>query len=126
MRDRLAELYAQAKRNAWGKEFTCQRERNMYIADYLLANGVTVQEWISVKDRLPEEDGYYLAFVQGYYAKCVRTLNFAKDGRKVDEFDFDDGSKNVWYRYDSEYGYVTVEDVTHWMPLPQPPKGERV
>ena len=24
------------------------------IADYLLANGVTVQEWISVKDKLPE------------------------------------------------------------------------
>ena len=25
-----------------------------YIADHLIANGVTVQEWISVKDRLPE------------------------------------------------------------------------
>ena len=25
------------------------------IADYLIRNGVTVQEWISVKDRLPEE-----------------------------------------------------------------------
>lgn len=24
------------------------------IADYLIDNGVTVQEWISVKDRLPE------------------------------------------------------------------------
>ena len=24
------------------------------IADYLISNGVTVQEWISVKDRLPE------------------------------------------------------------------------
>ena len=90
----------------------------------VIVHGVTVQEWISVKDRLPAKDGYYLAFVQGYYAKCVRTLNFAKDGRKVDEFDFDEGDKNVWYRYDSEYGYVTVEDVTHWMPLPQPPKGE--
>ena len=26
-----------------------------YVADYLISNGVTVQEWISVKDRLPEE-----------------------------------------------------------------------
>ena len=25
------------------------------VEDYLLDNGVTVQEWISVKDRLPEE-----------------------------------------------------------------------
>lgn len=24
------------------------------IADYLIANGVTVQEWISVEDKLPE------------------------------------------------------------------------
>ena len=24
--------------------------------DYLIANGVTVQEWVSVKDRLPEDD----------------------------------------------------------------------
>ena len=25
------------------------------IADYLIRNGVTVQEWIKVKDKLPEE-----------------------------------------------------------------------
>ena len=105
-------------------ERAIRRSSREKLADHLLANGVTVKEWISVNDRLPEEDGYYLVFVQGYYAKCVRTLNFAKDGRKVDEFDFDEDAKNVWYRYDSEYGYVTVEDVTHWMPLPQPPKGE--
>lgn len=115
MRDRLIELLEEGHRKYIFYD---------QIADHLLANGVVVQEWISVKDRLPKEDGYYLAFVQGYYAKYVRALNFAKDGRKVDEFDFDEDAKNVWYRYDSEYGYVTVEDVTHWMPLPQPPKGE--
>ena len=30
-------------------------DNNVEQADYLIANGVTVQEWISVKDRLPEE-----------------------------------------------------------------------
>lgn len=30
------------------------------IADYLISNGVTVQEWISVKDRLPDKTGRYL------------------------------------------------------------------
>ena len=30
------------------------------IADYLISNGVTVQEWISVEDRLPEFPGHYL------------------------------------------------------------------
>jgi hypothetical protein len=31
-------------------------------ADWLIAHGVTVQEWISVKERLPEESGEYLAY----------------------------------------------------------------
>ncbi len=26
--------------------------------------------------------------------------------------------------YDSEWGDVTVDNVTHWMPLPEPPSGE--
>ena len=31
------------------------------IAEKLMSNGVTVQEWISVDDRLPDETGRYLA-----------------------------------------------------------------
>lgn len=31
------------------------------IAEKLISNGVTVQEWISVDDRLPDETGRYLA-----------------------------------------------------------------
>ena len=30
------------------------------VADYLLDSGVTVQEWISVDDRLPDKDGCYI------------------------------------------------------------------
>ena len=30
------------------------------VADYLLDSGVTVQEWVSVKDRLPEESEYVI------------------------------------------------------------------
>ena len=65
------------------------------IADHLVSNGVTVQEWISVKDRLPEENEIILAWV----AAC-RDLHFC---------------------FGSE---VSGLEVTHWMPLPQPPKGE--
>lgn len=38
----LVELIKQAKQNMKGKEFSCQLEREFFIADYLLANGVTV------------------------------------------------------------------------------------
>ena len=93
-------------------------------ADHLVANGVTVQEWISVKDRLPEKDGYYLVWKAWGTHRWHEVLSFAKDGRKVDKYDFKREWKNVWYKYDSEYGYITIDSVTHWMPLPQPPEGE--
>ena len=94
-------------------------------ADRLIANGVTVQEWISVKDRLPEEDGTYLTALNHHFGahQGVSIRKFAKDGETVDEYELA-GQKYVWYFYDSEYGYVQTDSVTHWMPIPQPPKGE--
>ena len=71
-------------------------------ADHLIANGVTVQEWISVKDRLPEKDGIYLTF----------------NKKKEYEFHFFQAGKQMWPAIWKEDG------VTHWMPLPEPPKGE--
>ena len=76
------------------------------VADYLLANGVTVQEWISVKDRLPKEHRLVLCrWTRGIGA----SYGFAR------------------YNHDNDVWYVSNEgmpEVTHWMPLPQPPKGE--
>jgi hypothetical protein len=121
----------------------------VHFADHLITNGVmfkncnlhrTIEQsykngyekgfadaktkWISVKDRLPEKDGDYLIFERGYLIPSIRVLSFAKDGRKVDKYDFHREWKNVWYRYDSEWGHITVDAVTHWMHLPAPPKGE--
>ena len=70
--------------------------------DLLLANGVTVQEWISVKDRLPEENGIYLTF----------------NKKKQYEFHLFQVGKRMWQ------GVWEEDGVTHWMPLPEPPKGE--
>ena len=86
--------------------------------DYLIANGVTVQEWISVMDRLPEKSGQYFAFKKCAFGNYIDIFGFAKDGRKVDEYEFASEWKNVWYKCDSEYGYFAVHDITHWMPMP--------
>lgn len=59
--------------------------------------------WISVKDRLPEEDGEVLASLFGYVYMCwfLAATN-----------QFETPSGRVW----------DVGDVTHWMPIPEPPK----
>lgn len=77
------------------------------IADYLISNGVTVQEWISVKERLPQEK--VNCIVHYKHAYCDNDDYWAIG------MCFYDGEK---FRFDPAY------KVTHWMPLPNPPKGE--
>ena len=84
-----------------------------YLADYLIANGVTVQEWVSCKDRLPKETGNVLAIVSGNPYKNI-TLDRAYE---LAEYDPDEGwIIEMWPEWE---GAV----VTHWMPLPEPPNG---
>ena len=116
VREKLVELIESAR--YWGSNTSEE------IAENLLENGVTAQEWISVKDRLPEKDGAYLTVINLFgYRSSINVHYFAKDGEAVDEYNLA-GEKDVWYFYDSEYGYVPTDSITHWMPLPQPPKGE--
>ena len=44
-----------------------------YLADYLISNGVTVKEWISVKDRMPEYPGHYLVCtsINYWHGECM-------------------------------------------------------
>ena len=87
------------------------------IADHLIANGVTVQEWISVDERLPDnkEDDWVLAQVveDNGYMHIPRVMEYRE-------------SKNDWF--DDTCGWLSNHNglftVTHWMPLPEPPKGE--
>ena len=78
------------------------------IADHLIANGVTVQEWISVDDRLPEPFVSVLVHMPGEEpCPTVREGFISNDG--------------IWQSamFRREPG-----EVTHWKPMPQPPKGE--
>ena len=77
-----------------------------YIADYLISNGVTVQEWISVKDGLPEEWTDVLVFSRfGFIETAVYT-----------------GAHGKW-RIGWNGDMLEADSITHWMPLPEPPKG---
>jgi hypothetical protein len=98
------------------------------VAELPTADVVPV-EWISVKDRLPETNGKYLCanYSKTFNRYFIEVLSFAKDLHKVDEFDFkEEKGKSGFYMYDSEWGYSRFRNVTHWMPLPEPPKKEGV
>ena len=80
---------------------------NMFVTN-LLSHGVTVQEWVSVNDRLPED---------GRYVVCIAKRNpFSRFMPMVARIE-----KNGWANPITEQ---YISEVTHWMPLPQPPKGE--
>ena len=124
VREKLVELLKSVLPN-FRNNMAYWGEKPIYeFADCLLANGVTVQEWISVDDRLPEKDGAYLVTTNSFGDRqSVKLRWFAKDGENVDAYDLA-GQKDVWYLYDIECGYVSINSVTHWMPLPKLPKGE--
>ena len=81
------------------------------IADHLIAHGVTVQEWISVKDRLPDTECLAVSMLTGPAYKEMLV------GYVAEASNWDTG-------YECESDGEILPNVTHWMPLPQPPKGE--
>lgn len=74
------------------------------LVDYLISHGVTVQEWISVKDRLPEDNKEVLIYCGSYH-----------------ELGWYESNNKSWR---SDFLGCCTDDVTHWIPLPEPPKGE--
>ena len=105
VREKLVYLVKNALR-AYGKDLGKIVEPYEFIADFLIHSGVTVQEWISVDERLPEEK--VNCIVHYKHAYCDNDDYWAIG------ICFYDGEKfqmNLSYK------------VTHWMPLPKPPKG---
>ena len=77
------------------------------VADYLLDSGVTVREWIPASEP-PKERGIYQVFM--WDKEMERSKVWYGQFTGCD-----------WSVYDI-YGDGMRCEVTHWMPLPQPPK----
>lgn len=79
--------------------------------------------WISVEDKLPDTDGYYLVTEKhSYGSSSISIAHFTKDLKSIDEFDFYGKSGEGWYVFDGEYGYIEVTGVIAWQTLPEPYK----
>ena len=100
VREKLVELIESAR--------CCGSNTSEEIAENLIDHGVTVQEWISVDDRLPEPFVTVLVQMPGEEPfPTVREGFISNDG--------------VWQ---SAMFRREPCEVTHWQPIPQPPKGE--
>ena len=97
VREKLVELIESAR--YWGSNTSEE------IADHLISNGVTVQEWIPVNDeRKPKEGEDVLVAVFDGYDTYTDMDCLMRDGK--------------WCFETENY------KVTHWMERPEPPKGE--
>lgn len=69
------------------------------------ANGVTVQKWIPVTERLPEE--WVDVLVLSRYGFCEVAVYLGIPGK---------------WRITWNHDLFEVDSITHWMLLPEPPK----
>ena len=79
---------------------------NEELADHLITHGVTVQEWISVEDKLPQN--------------FVSVLGYMTDAGEFPPV-------RECYTVGNAFFFPALGDVhpvSHWCEMPQPPKGE--
>ena len=117
VREKLVELFYD--NNVW-----CDQNIEGLADDVMdiIAHGVTVQEWIPVTERLPERDKEVLLIVHGwedrlYYTGCLHRQEAERSWLTGIESKASDWK--IW-----GFSYLREPIVTHWMPLPNPPKGE--
>ena len=85
------------------------------IVDALITHGVTVQEWISVEDRVPDACGFPCLLCGKNSFGQIRVFEGFTGYMERGKFEWHSNQKDI---------DIDVWTITHWMPLPQPPKGE--
>lgn len=116
MRDRLIEILNEAHQEYYSRlDFT--KTYIEALADHLIANGVAVQRWIPVTERLPEDGELVLVMANGKPAKEITLVQAYELG---------------WCRSDRDGKWFlegwpawSGAEVTHWMPIPEPQKEEQ-
>ena len=101
VREKLVELIG---RCAVEESITIEPVAENRLVDFLDNHGVTVQEWVSVDDRLPDDND--------------RVIAFRPNEPEISA-----------YKYCVMWGWsvkasLKHRGITHWKPMPQPPKGE--
>lgn len=135
------------------KHFMAQKERYLIKENGEIVPLTNCQQWIPVTERLPEPETEVVILAErktySFKTKNVTTFHTVttgmyEDGTKntedsgwcweTDGFEYDEELDAYiipegWWEYkhyngDDEYNHAIDDKVTHWMPLPEPPKGE--
>lgn len=129
-REKLIEL-VRAANNATNKAIDEDRVEDLedawkFLADHLIANGVTVQKWIPASEPPEEHDSIWAklygtkSWQPGLFRKCSYDVLACVEKK--------DGSRRVISirTYDGKWDHnkLNEETVICWQPMPQPPKGE--
>lgn len=101
----------------WDEVYENQCVDNLLLmaADLIdeVAHGVTVQEWISVTERLPTEEAKAYEKEYGDYPECIVMI----DRGYVPTTLYYDWENDEWFKYNTCLKREKYK-VTHWMPLP--------
>ena len=123
VREKLIEILKQAPFEGKVLDEWWWEEKIKMIADHLIANGVTVQEWIPVTERLPE-------IPDGWAENPEPVLYMMKNTKNIYAGYYGEGGfwRDMYFRqYEDSREGVDARDVLCWMwqqDLPKPPKGE--
>ena len=116
-REKLIDILKQAPFEGKVLDEWWWEEKIKIIADHLIANGVTVQEWISAKDSPPDNKEYDWVLAQVVEDNGFMHIPKVMEYRQ---------QRNDWF--EESYGWLSEHNglftVTHWMPLPESPKEE--
>ena len=127
LRDRLAKMLAELFCGNWGDngcDDCCDNRNGMCaapkFADKLIANGVTIHRWIPVSERLPEDGLPRFSNV-----KQIKVLAVLISDKGVRTVRSQMRYKDTWATgHDRWLWKYSASEITHWMPLPEPPEEE--
>ena len=106
VREKLIEILKQAPFEGKVLDEWWFEEKIAKIADYLVSHSVTVQDWIPVDERLPEN--------------FISVLGYMTDAGEFPPV-------RECYTVGNAFFFPALGDVhpvSHWCEIPQPPKGE--
>lgn len=74
-------------------------------SDSFYMQGTTMNEWIAVKDKKPDNDIFALVANEKGWMRNIKALYFSKD--------------DVWSLYDPNYHETLLLEVSHYIEIPE-------